>query len=78
MEKHFVTKKWFVRIATGVFGMLVCVMFNGWTRVLGHPGELKPTVHALGMQLIRRGKTDMGEQLREEGQRARGRQPARE
>ena len=77
MEKRFVTKSWEVRFQTTVLSIVAVNVFNGWTRVLGREGELKPSISLLGMQLIQRGRRQLRE-LRTEavaGVVVRGRRP---
>lgn len=59
LEKRFLTKSWHVRLQTSVLGIFFVNVFYGWTRVLEQPGDLKPTLLRLGMDLLNRGKAEL-------------------
>jgi len=73
LEKMFLTKSWSTRFQTTIFGIQAVNIFNGWTRVLGPKGSLKPTLNQLGMSLIRLGRQRMRAVRRDDDVPRRGR-----
>jgi len=73
LEKMFLTKSWSTRFQTTIFGIQAVNIFNGWTRVLGQKGSLKPTLNQLGMSLIRLGRQRMRAVRRDDDVPRRGR-----
>lgn len=67
MEKRFVTKEWSVCFNIAIWSQCPVNAMNGWTNVLGKKGELKPSIHELGMELIARGRSRLRGLLQQSG-----------
>jgi hypothetical protein len=59
MEKRFRTTDWAIRFQMHVLWTVIINAVNGWTRVLGHKGELRALLLELSMALVVRGRTDL-------------------
>ena len=64
MEKRFRTTDWAVRFQMHVVSTVIINAVNGWTRVLGHKGELRALLLELGLALILRGREDLNARVR--------------